>query len=122
MAGDLDLASLIEEADALPKLQRGKSSEDYNVLIERMKDGNVLTIPKVEESDKSKVGQKIRGAATRAGFKVTVRYSKPEKKLYFQREKDKETDEDRAKQRANGLLNDESTSVKASGSTKKSGS
>lgn len=121
MAGDLNLADLIQEADALPKLTRGKSSDDYDVLIKRMSGGSVLFIPNVEEADKSKIGQKIRGAATRAGFKVTVRYSKPEKKVYFQREAEKETDEDRARQAANGYDDtSENEATKSKGTSKKS--
>lgn len=82
---DINLKELLEEETSLPPLTRGKASEDYSVLIEAMRGGAVHSFKNVSEEDRAKVGQKIRGAAQRAGFKVTVRYSKGENKVYFQR-------------------------------------
>lgn len=82
---DLNLADLMQEEDSLPPLTRGRSSEDYDTLIEVMRSGKVHSINEVSEEERAKLGQKIRGAAQKAGFKVTVRYSKPQSKLYFQK-------------------------------------
>lgn len=116
---DLDLASLIKEADALPKLQRGKSSDEYDVLIDKMRDGGVYVIPNVAEAQKSKIGQKIRGAAAKAGFKVTVRHSKKDNSLYFQRDIEHETDEHRNIQRERGYLDEGTTTTKSTSTSKK---
>lgn len=110
---DLNLSDLIQEEEELPKLTRGRSSEDYDTLIELMRNGKPHSIPDVTEDDRAKLGQKIRGAATKAGFKVTVRYSKGQNKLYFQRT-DKVEDADTS----DGVVDD--STGKAKGRTQKS--
>ena len=111
---DLNLADLIEEETELPKLTRGRSSEDYDTLIDLMRNGKPHSIPNVTEEDRAKLGQKVRGAAAKAGFKVTVRYSKSQEKLYFQRT-------DKVEDSATDSTSDNGTdAAKAKGSTKKS--
>lgn len=84
MAG-VDLTAIMQEEEELPRLTRGRASEDYDQLIEAMSTGRPHSLTNVSEQDRTKLAQKIRSAAIRAGFKVTVRYSKPTQKLYFQK-------------------------------------